>query len=118
MKTSPDDGIRTSRRIGRMLKCLAMMFLNGPRQLLTSRISVKCAALMTAMCAPSLLFCALLTIPALIFNSPQQQAYFYFAKLVNEDPVRWLALALATLCAVFSLAVPAFVKEPDASPAV
>ena len=111
MKTSPS--IRHSRRIGRTIKCLTLMFLNGPRQLLTSRISVKCAALMVAMCAPSLLFCALLTIPALIFNSPQQQAYFYFAKLVNDDPVRWLALALATLCAVFSLAVPSVVKNPE-----
>lgn len=107
MKTSPTDGIRTSRRIVGILKSVTLMFLLGPRNLLTSRISVKSAAMMMAMCAPSLLFCALLTIPALIFHSPQQQAYFYFARLVNEDPVRWIALALAAACAVLSLAVPA-----------
>jgi len=107
MKTSPNEKIRTSRRIVRILKRMTLMFLLGPRNLLTSRISVKSAAMMMAMCAPSLLFCALLTIPSLIFHSPQQEAYYYFARLVNEDPVRWIALALAALCSVLSLAVPA-----------
>jgi hypothetical protein len=75
--------------------------------LLTSRISAKCATMMTALCMPSLLFCATLTIPALIFQSPEQQEYFYFSKVLNEDPTRWLALLLAGACALFSLAVPA-----------
>lgn len=83
------------------------IFIQGPRLLLTSRISVKCAAMMMALCMPSLLCCAILTIPAWIFQSPQQQAYFYFAKMLNEDPTRWLVLALAGLCTLLALAVPA-----------
>ena len=117
MNTSPSDEVRGSRRFGRSMNFLQLMFFSGPRQLLTSRISVKCAAMMMAMCAPSLLIFALLTIPALIFQSPQQQAYFYFARLVNEDPVRWLALALASVCALLSLAVPAAVSDSKASQA-
>ena len=84
-----------------------MIFYKGPRQLLTSRISGKCAFMMAAMCAPSLLFCSLLTIPALLFQSPDQHAYFYFSKILNEDPSRWLVLLLAGLCAMISLAIPA-----------
>jgi len=93
-----------------------MIFIYGPRQLLTSRISMKCAALMVAMCSPSLLFCSILTIPALLFRSPEQHAYFYFGKLLNEDPSRWLVLLLAGVCALMSLAIPAALLTPGSSP--
>jgi hypothetical protein len=91
-----------------------MLLISGPQALLTSQISIKCAAMMMALCAPSLLFCAILTIPSLVFQSPQQHAYFYFGKLVNEDPARWLALALAGACAILSLAVPAATRDAQA----
>lgn len=88
-------------------KFLRLMFFHGPRHLFTSRISVKCATFMVAMCSPALLFCALLTIPALLFSSPEQHAYFYFSRQINEDPSRWLVLLLAGFCALMSLAIPA-----------
>ena len=91
---------------------LRMIFFHGPRQLLTSRISVKCAAVMVAMCSPALLFCSLLTIPSLLFHSPEQHAYFYFSRLINEDPSRWLVLLLAGICALMSLAIPATMPTP------
>lgn len=88
-------------------KFLRMIFFHGPRELLTSRISVKCAAVMVVMCSPALLVCSLLTLPALLFHSPEQHAYFYFSRLLNEDPSRWLVLLLAGVCALMSLAIPA-----------
>jgi len=91
---------------------LWQIFIQGPRLLLTSRISVKCATLMTALCMPALLCWATLTIPALIFQSPHQHAYFYFSQIINEDPTRWFVLLLAGICAIFSLAVPAALPAP------
>jgi hypothetical protein len=88
------------------------IFIQGPRLLLTSRISVKCAAMMTILCMPSLLCCSILTIPGVIFQSPQQQAYFHFAKILEDDPTRWLAMLLAGLSALFALAVPAALPAP------
>jgi hypothetical protein len=70
---------------------------------------------MVALCAPSLLCSSILTIPALLFQSPQQHAYFYFSKVINEDPTRWLALLLAAGCAIFSLAIPAIMPAPRPS---
>jgi hypothetical protein len=93
-------------------KFLRMMLYHGPRQLLTSRISGKCAAVMVAMCSPALLFCSLLTLPTLLFRSPEQHAYFYFSRLINEDPSRWLVLMLAWICALMSLAIPATMAIP------
>jgi hypothetical protein len=90
------------------------IFIQGPLLLLTSRISVKCAAMMTALCMPALLCWAILTVPGLIFQSPQQHAYFYFSKILNEDPTRWLVLLLAGVCALLALAVPAVMPSPSA----
>ena len=100
--TSPGSfGIKTVSR------ALRITFISGPRLLLTSRLSGKSASMMILLCAPALLFCGMLTIPALIFPSPQQQAYFYFSQVLNHDPVRWIGLVLAGACALIALAVPA-----------
>jgi hypothetical protein len=92
---------------------LALTFVRGPKQLLTSRISVKCAAIVVAMCSPSLLLCAMLTLPAMIFQSPHQNAYFQFAQVLEHDPARWFVLVLAGVCAIMSLAIPATMPEPS-----
>lgn len=94
---------------------LRMIFFHGPRHLLTSRISGKCAAFMVVMCSPALLFCSLLTIPAWLFNSPEHHAYFHFSRQINEDPSRWLVLLLAGICALMSLAIPATMPKPQSS---
>lgn len=75
--------------------------------LVTSQLSVKNASLMILLTIPALLFCAMLTIPAAIFISPDQNAYFYFARVLNQDPSRWFILALAGICSVVALAMPA-----------
>jgi hypothetical protein len=93
-------------------KHLATMILLGPQRLLTSRISRKCAALMVFLCSPSLLFAAALTIPALLFQSPNQQAYFYFGQLIQREPMNWLVMPLVAACALSALIMPAALPEP------
>ncbi|MCX6877962.1 MAG: hypothetical protein NTW21_29725 [Verrucomicrobia bacterium] len=96
----------------RLMSLLRLIFFSGPKVLVSSQISVKCAVAMVTMCAPALLFCALLTLPALIFQSPQQHAYFYFAKVLDEDPTRWFVLFLSGICVILSLALPATMSAP------
>jgi len=91
---------------------LRMMFMTGPRVLLTSRISGKCALVMAAMCSPALLFSFILTVPGIVFQSPNQHAYYYFSRVLNEDPTRWIALLLAGVCALLSLVIPATMAAP------
>ena len=95
-----------------LIRLLRLTFLSGPRLLLTSRLSAKSAFMMILLSAPALLFCAMLTIPALLFPSPQQQAYFYFSQILDQDPGRWVPLALASICSVIALAIPALVPHP------
>jgi hypothetical protein len=94
---------------------LHLTFVTGPKLLLTSRITGKCAAAMAVMCSPALLFCSILTIPALLFQSPQQHAYFYFSRMLEQDPARWIVLILAGICAIMSLAVPATIQNTESS---
>ena len=96
----------------RVMQYLKLTFFSGPKVLFTSQISVKCAAAMVTMCAPALAFCAILTLPALVFQSPQQNAYFYFARVLNEDPTCWIVLVLTGLCVVLSLSLPATMAGP------
>ena len=109
VKNAVSPGIFTARGIARLLR-LALM--SGPWLLLTSRLSTKHAFLMILLCVPALLFCSMLIFPALIFQSPQQQAYYYFAQILNQDPSRWMILALTGVCAVTALAIPAMVPAP------
>jgi len=108
-----DSSNATSHGISRAANRLQPLFIAGPKALFTSRISGKCAAVMLMLCSPSLLFCSILTIPALLFQSPQQNAYFYFDKVLNQDPNRWFVLGLATVCAILSLVIPATMPKPE-----
>lgn len=104
VKNAVSHGIFTAKGISHLLN---LTFVCGPRLFLTTRLSAKNASLMILLCAPALLFCSMLIFPAMIFQSPQQQAYFYFAQILNQDPIRWIILAVAGVCAVSALAVPA-----------
>jgi hypothetical protein len=99
----------------RLITMLRLTFITGPKVLITSRISGKCAALMLMLCSPSLLFWSVLTIPAFLFQEPQQNAYYYFSLVLNQDPGRWFVMLLAGTCAVLSLAIPATQPAPPAS---
>lgn len=109
LKTNPLPNPKASRRRGLSLLFhgLVLVFLKGPKVLITSQISGLCGALMILACVPSLLYCAMLTIPGVVFNSPEQQAYFYFSKMLNNDPGYWFVLTFTGLCTLFALALPA-----------
>ncbi len=93
---------------------LCAIFIKGPWTLVNSGLNFKSAAMMIMLCAPALLFCAMLTIPAILFTSPQQNAYFYFAEGLNHDPIRFLGLLLGCTCSLVALAVPA-AQDPYSS---
>ncbi len=103
-------GLFTAKGIKRLLH---ITFISGPWLLLTSRLSAKAASLMIMLCVPALLFCALLTIPGFLFESPEQNAYYQFAKALDQDPTRWIILAVTGLCTLTALAIPATTVRPN-----
>lgn len=103
------DAIFTLKGIWHILR---LTFLTGPWLLVSSRISPKSASMMMMLCAPAMVLYGMLTLPTLLFPSPDQQAYFYFGRMLNEDPARWVIFGLAALCTVVALAVPASEEKP------
>ena len=101
------SGANRRRGLSLLLHGLKLVFLKGPKVLFTSQISGLCGALMILSCVPSLLYCAMLTIPGLVFNSPDQQAYYYFSRVLNSDPGHWAVLAVTGVCTLIALALPA-----------
>lgn len=83
------------------------VFFKGPKAFFSSQITGVCGALMILLCLPSLLYCALLTLPGILFYSPEQHAYYYFSRILNEDPSRWIIMSVAILCTMLALALPA-----------
>jgi hypothetical protein len=96
-------GLFTAKGIKRLLR---ITFVSGPWLLLTSRLTAKTASLMIMLCVPALLFCTMLTVPGLLFDSPEQHAYYHFAKALDQDPTRWIILAFTGLCTLVALAIP------------
>jgi hypothetical protein len=109
VKNAFSRGIFTPTGIASLIR---ITFISGPWMLLTSPLSGKNASLMILLCAPALLFCSLLVIPPLLFPSPQQNAYYYFAQGLNQDPLRWVVLGVAMFFAMLALAIPATAGHP------
>jgi len=85
----------------------SLRFLSGPFRLVTAQFNSRNAIFMTALCVPALLVTALLTLPAFLFNTPQHNEYFEFAKQLSSGGDRWVALGLSACCSFLCFAIPA-----------
>lgn len=92
----------------------ALRILSGPVRLLTAQFNSRNAFFMIVLCLPALLVTALLTLPGYLFNTPQHNEYFEFAKQLNQGCDRWLALGLSACCSFLCFAIPADSREEDA----
>ena len=93
---------------------LAFRLLTGPIRLFKAQFTRRNAVCLVALSVPALLVTLLLTLPALLFNTPQHNEYFEFAKQLDQGGDRWLALGLSACCSFFALALPAQGEEEQA----
>lgn len=84
----------------------ALRFLAGPVRLVTAQFNFRNAVCLVALSVPALLVTALLTLPAFLFNTPQHNEYFEFAKQLDQGGERWFAMGLSACCCLFCFAVP------------
>lgn len=81
-------------------------FVEGPVRILKGHFSRRAAGFMIAGAMPAILTGLFLTIPGLLFQTPQHHAFFYFAKIVEGDPASILPVLLGTVSALFSFRFP------------
>lgn len=94
---------------------IALLLLTGPARLLKARFTRRNAVCLVALSVPALLVTLLLTLPALLFTTPQHNEYFEFAQQLNRGGERWLALGLSACCTLFAFAIPTQDGDRDAS---
>lgn len=93
----------------------AFHLLTGPVRLVTAQFTRRNAVCLVALSVPALLVTLLLTLPALLFTTPQHNEYFEFAKQLDQGGDRWLALGLSACCSLFAFVIPAQGGDEDAS---
>ncbi len=81
-------------------------FIDGPRLLLKGKFSRRAAAFMVVAAIPAIAAVLFLTLPGLLFPTPQHNAFFYFGKSVTSDVVSYVPLALGLISSIFSLRFP------------
>ena len=81
-------------------------FIDGPRLLLKGKFSRRAAGFMIAAAIPAIAATLFLTLPELLFPTPQHNAFFYFSKSVNGDITSLVPLGLGLISSIFSLRLP------------
>jgi hypothetical protein len=81
-------------------------FIDGPKLLLQGRFSAREGAFMAVAALPAIIATLFLTLPGLVFDSPDHHAFFHFARNLQQEAVSALPLVLGALCSLFSLRFP------------
>lgn len=89
-----------------------LAFISGPRRFFSSHMSSRSATFIMLLCAPPILLFLATTVPTIIFPSPEQEAYFYFASTFSQDLSTGFNLGLAALCMCIAFALPAAIPDP------
>lgn len=81
-------------------------FIDGPRMLLKGRFTRRAGAFMIASALPSILTALFLTVPGLLFHTPEHHAFFHFAKTLEGDGASLLPILLGSLSSLFGFRLP------------
>ncbi len=93
--------------VGRDLRNHATLsFIRRPLHLITARFNRRNAVFIVMLCIPAIVVTALLTLPHFLFNTPQHNEYFEFAKQLDQGGGRWLAMGMSACCNFLCFAVP------------
>lgn len=72
-----------------------------------TRLCRKSATYIILLCVPALALFVSMTLPSWVFQSPDQEAYYYFARAFSNDLAKGYLLALSALCMLLVFAMPA-----------
>lgn len=81
-------------------------FIDGPRLILQGRFTRREGIFMAVAAAPAILATLFLTLPGLVFDSPDQQAFFHFARGIQEEAISAFPIVLGAISSLCSLRFP------------
>lgn len=81
-------------------------FVEGPRLLLAGCFSRRAAGFMIAAASPAILAALFLTVPGLLFHTPEQNQFFYFARIIESEATLALPVFLGVISSICSFRLP------------
>jgi len=81
-------------------------FIDGPRLLLTGRFTHREAMFIAMSAMPALLAVALITLPAYLFDSPQQNAFYHFGQYLKSENFALIPMVIGVVSSLFSFRFP------------
>lgn len=81
-------------------------FIDGPKLLLKGKFSRRAGFFLTVGAMPAFMAAALLTIPDILFPTPQHNAFFHFARAVSGDVASLIPVGIGVIASLFSFRLP------------
>ena len=81
-------------------------FIDGPRLLLTGKFSHREAMFIAMSALPALLALGLITLPAYLFDSPQQNAFYHFGQCLKAENTSLIPMVFGAIASLFSFRFP------------
>lgn len=81
-------------------------FVEGPKLLMKGAFSRRAAGFMIASATPAILTGLFLTVPGLLFYTPEHNAYFHFARILEGESPSIIPVILGTISSIFSFRFP------------
>ncbi len=107
---SGDTRAHTSEIRDRTLACaktfLHETFVIAPRLLLAGKYDKRKAGYIIAAACPILLAVLFMTVPSLLFPTPQHNAFFHFANIVATDAASTIPILLGIVSTTLGLRMP------------
>jgi hypothetical protein len=102
----PSQASGNYRRHFSVVDALHSWFIDGPRLLLTGRFSHREAAFIAISALPALLALGFIMLPAYLFDSPQQNAFYHFGQSLKGDNTSLIPMAFGVISSLFSFRFP------------
>lgn len=81
-------------------------FITGPKLLLKGKFTRRTAVFIGIAAVPAIAVALFLTLPGILFPTPQHNQFFHFAKVVSGDSATLIPVAIGILSSIFCLRLP------------
>ncbi len=81
-------------------------FINGPKLLLKGEFSRRAGIFMVIAAIPAIAVALFLTLPGMLFPTPQHNQFFHFANVISRDAITMVPVAIGVLSTIFCLRLP------------
>ncbi len=81
-------------------------FIDGPRLLMKGKFSRRSAVFIAVAAVPAIAAALFMTLPGILFPTPQHHEFFHFAKVITKDAATLIPVSIGVISTLFCLRLP------------